>query len=143
MNALELGVQVHKTLEKIICSDNWQTVKASLDSSLRFSEIDRDKIISRVEGVMELDGVQQFFQPNIHVEVEVDFVDKLGKVLRPDRIVRIDDTWHVIDYKSTISGSVSHEKQVREYVHLLEEIEKAEVKGWLIYTDPSALKNVL
>ena len=143
LNALELGVQVHKTLEKIICSDNWQTVKASLESSLRFSEIDRDKIISRVEGVMEIDGVQQFFQPNIHVEVEVDFVDKSGKILRPDRIVRIDDTWHVIDYKSTISGSVSHEKQVREYVHLLEEIEKAEVKGWLIYTDPSALKNVL
>ena len=34
----------------------------------------------------------------------MDFVDKSGKVLRPDRIVRIDDIWHVIDYKTTQSG---------------------------------------
>jgi hypothetical protein len=28
---------------------------------------------------------------------------------------------------------------VREYVSLLEEIEKSEVKGWIIYTDPTQL----
>jgi ATP-dependent exoDNAse (exonuclease V) beta subunit len=139
LDALQLGSQIHKTLEKIINWDNWINVKNSLESSLRFSEKDRNKIIKRVQGVMDLDSAKMFFQPGIHVEVEVDFVDKSGKVLRPDRIVRIDDIWHVIDYKTTQSGGVSHEKQVREYVSLLEEIEKSEVKGWIIYTDPTQL----
>ena len=143
LDALQLGSQIHKTLEKIINCDNWINVKNSLESSLRFSEKDRNKIIERVQGVMDLDSAKMFFQPGIHVEVEVDFVDKSGKVLRPDRIVRIDDVWHVIDYKTTQSGGVSHEKQVREYVSLLEEIEKSEVKGWIIYTDPTQLITVV
>ena len=92
---------------------------------------------------MDLESAKMFFQPGIHVEVEVDFVDKSGKVLRPDRIVMIDDVWHIIDYKTTQSGEVSHVKQVREYVSLLEDIEKSEVKGWIIYTDPTQLITVV
>ncbi|MBT6174459.1 MAG: hypothetical protein HOH96_02780 [Flavobacteriales bacterium] len=143
LDALELGFQVHKVLEKIVNLDNWENVKYSLESSLRFSEKDRNKIIERVQGVMDLESAKMFFQPGIHVEVEVDFVDKSGKVLRPDRIVMIDDVWHIIDYKTTQYGGVSHEKQVREYVSLLEDIEKSEVKGWIIYTDPTQLITVV
>ncbi len=139
LDALQLGYHVHEILEKIVNLDNWKNVKYSLESSLRFSEKDRYKIIERVQGVMDLESAKMFFQPGIHVEVEVDFVDKSGKILRPDRIVMIDDVWHVIDYKTTQSGGVSHEKQVREYVSLLEDIEKSEVKGWIIYTDPTQL----
>ena len=104
LDALQLGFHVHKTLEKIVNLDNWKNVKYSLESSLRFSEKDRYKIIERVQGVMDLESAKMFFQPGIHVEVEVDFVDKSGKILRPDRIVMIDDVWHVIDYKTTQSG---------------------------------------
>jgi len=143
LDALQLGFHVHKILEKIVNLDNWKNVKDSLESSLRFSEKDRYKIIKRVQGVMDLESAKMFFQPGIHVEVEVDFVDKSGKVLRPDRIVMIDDVWHVIDYKTTQSGGVSHAKQVREYVSLLEDIEKSEVKGWIIYTDPTQLITVV
>ena len=143
LDALQLGYHVHEILEKIVNLDNWKNVKYSLESSLRFSEKDRNKIIERVQGVMDLESAKMFFQPGIHVEVEVDFVDKSGKVLRPDRIVMIDDVWHVIDYKTTQSGGVSHEKQVREYVSLLEDIEKSEVKGWIIYTDPTQLITVV
>jgi hypothetical protein len=143
LDALQIGYHVHEILEKIVNLDNWKNVKYSLESSLRFSEKDRNKIIERVQGVMDLESAKMFFQPGIHVEVEVDFVDKSGKVLRPDRIVMIDDVWHVIDYKTTQSGGVSHEKQVREYVSLLEDIEKSEVKGWIIYTDPTQLITVV
>ena len=143
LDALQLGYHVHEILEKIVNLDNWKNVKYSLESSLRFSEKDRYKIIERVQGVMDLESAKMFFQPGIHVEVEVDFVDKSGKILRPDRIVMIDNVWHVIDYKTTQSGGVSHEKQVREYVSLLEDIEKSEVKGWIIYTDPTQLITVV
>ena len=139
LDALGLGIQVHKTLEKIIHVEHWKKIKDSLESGLRFSDKDKNKIIERVQGVMDLAAANMFFQPENHVEVEVDFVDKSGRMFRPDRIVRIDDVWHVIDYKTTDSGKLSHEKQVREYVHVLEEIERTQVKGWIIYTDPTQL----
>jgi ATP-dependent exoDNAse (exonuclease V) beta subunit len=139
LDALELGVQVHKMFEKIINLDDWKRIRKTLDSSLRFSEKDRHKIMERVQGVMNLDSAMMFFKQGIHVEVEVDLVDKSGEVLRPDRLVRIDNVWHVIDYKSSKLGKVSHEKQVRKYVNLLSKIETYEVKGWIIYTDPTEL----
>ena len=138
----ELGTEVHKVLEKLNSKDDWESVKKSLSVGVIFGDRDRLIIEERVENILNLDGAQVFFTPGIHVESECDFVDIDGGVSRPDRIVRIDGVWHIIDYKTSEAQKNKHIKQVERYVKTLEEIEGGEVMGWLLYTEPIHLVSV-
>ncbi|PCJ81785.1 MAG: hypothetical protein COA49_04590 [Bacteroidetes bacterium] len=143
LNARELGTQVHSVLEKIICVDDWSKVKKKISTGLNIGKQDLKEIVSRVEGVLNLKEAKSFFKKGIHVEAERDFVNEDGKVVRPDRIVKDGDVWHVIDYKSTESGQDKHVRQVEDYVNMLKQIEESEVKGWILYTDPLKLVSIL
>jgi ATP-dependent exoDNAse (exonuclease V) beta subunit len=138
----ELGTEVHKVLEKLNSKDDWESVKKSLSVGVIFGEKDRLIIEKRVENILNLDGAKGFFTPGLHVESECDFVDIDGGVSRPDRIVRIDGVWHIIDYKTTEAEKNKHTKQVERYVDTLKEIEGGTVKGWLLYTEPIHLVSV-
>ena len=138
----ELGTVVHKVLEKLNSEDDWLDVKKSLRAGVGIGEVDRLIIEKRVENILNSARAKVFFAPGLHVESECDFVDIDGGVSRPDRIVRIDGIWHVVDYKSTESGKNKHMKQVEGYVETLRAIEGDCVKGWLLYTDPLQLVSV-
>ena len=133
---------MHKVLEKLNSKDDWESVKKSLSVGVIFGDKDRLIIEERVENILNLDGAQVFFTPGIHVESECDFVDIDGGVSRPDRIVRIEGIWHIIDYKTTEAEKNKHIKQVERYVNTLKEIEGGIVKGWLLYTEPIHLVSV-
>jgi len=138
----ELGTVVHKVLEKLNSIDDWASVKKSLSTGVAIGNSDRLIIENRVEDILNLDRAKVFFTPGLHVESECDFVDIDGGVSRPDRIVRIDGVWHIIDYKSTEASKKKHIKQVEGYVSTLKEIEGDNVNGWLLYTDPIQLVSV-
>jgi ATP-dependent exoDNAse (exonuclease V) beta subunit len=138
----ELGTVVHKVLEQLNSEDDWPEVKKSLSAGVGIGETDRLLIEKRVENILNLDRAKVFFAPGLHVESECDFVDMDGGISRPDRIVRIDGVWHIVDYKSTESGKNKHIKQVEGYVETLQAIEGDRVKGWLLYTDPLQLVSV-
>jgi ATP-dependent exoDNAse (exonuclease V) beta subunit len=138
----ELGTVVHKVLEQLNSEDDWPAVKKSLSAGVGIGETDRLIIEKRVENILNLDRAKVFFAPGLHVESECDFVDIDGGISRPDRIVRIDGVWHIVDYKSTESGKNKHMKQVEGYVETLQAIEGDRVKGWLLYTDPLQLVSV-
>ena len=129
-------------MEKLNSTDDWVSVKKSLSKGVAIGTSDRLIIENRVEDILNLDRAKGFFTPGLHVESECDFVDIDGGVSRPDRIVRIDGVWHIIDYKSTEAGKKKHIKQVEGYVSTLKEIEGYNVKGWLLYTDPIQLVSV-
>ena len=129
-------------LEKLNSKDDWESVKKSLSVGVTFGDKDRLIIEERVENILNLDDAKVFFTPGIHVESECDFVDIDGGVSRPDRIVRINGTWHIIDYKTSEAEKNKHIKQVERYVKTLEEIEEGAVMGWLLYTEPIHLVSV-
>jgi ATP-dependent exoDNAse (exonuclease V) beta subunit len=57
-----------------------------------------------------------------------------GDVGRPDRVVKLEDGWHVLDYK-TGAPEKKHHAQVNAYMQAIAEMEPAEkVHGWLLYT---------
>jgi len=54
--------------------------------------------------------------------------------------VTLFDTWNVIDYKSSLSYSESHLKQVKYYVDAIKEISGDEVNGYICYLLPDGIK---
>ena len=136
LTPLELGSEVHRALEKIVTSSDWDEVKKSLESGYRIGEEDRATIISRVSEVLNSDETKGYFAHGLKVESEQSFVNSEGQILRPDRIVKSEEGWTVIDYKSSTEGESKHKKEVEEYCSMLSEIEGDHVEGVIIYTDP-------
>ena len=143
LTPLELGSEVHRALEKIVTSSDWDEVKKSLESGYRIGEEDRATIISRVSEVLNSDETKGYFAHGLKVESEQSFVNSEGQILRPDRIVKSEEGWTVIDYKSSTEGESKHKKQVEEYCSMLSEIEGDHVEGVIIYTDPLKVLKVV
>ena len=143
LTPLELGSEVHRALEKIVTSSDWDEVKKSLESGYRIGEEDRATIISRVSEVLNSDETKGYFAHGLKVESEQSFVNSEGQILRPDRIVKSEEAWTVIDYKSSTEGESKHKKQVEEYCSMLSEIEGDHVEGVIIYTDPLKVLKVV
>lgn len=73
---------------------------------------------------------------------EKEFITKYGRFLRIDRLVNMNNTLYVIDYK-TGKYEEEHLKQVKKYVDIVKEIdEKLNVEGLVYYLETGELKNV-
>ena len=65
-----------------------------------------------------------------------------GELGRPDRVVRLAGTWHVVDFK-TGKERDKDKAQVAGYCEVLSAIYPDDsVKGWLIYTETMQLVDV-
>ena len=64
-----------------------------------------------------------------------------GHVLRPDRMLRAEDGWLVVDFKTGLP-KVSHHDQVKGYMTQIESVSGAPVKGFLLYTNSLELVEV-
>ncbi|MBM55549.1 MAG: hypothetical protein CMB32_03220 [Euryarchaeota archaeon] len=143
LSPMQIGTEVHRLLESIQTIEDWGQQKKSFESGMTISSSDKIKIIERVEAVLQSEDCNKYFSKNLHVETEQSFITSDGKIVRPDRIVKSDEKWTVIDYKSSVKGVEKHKKQVASYCEILSEIEGAKVDGIIIYTDPLKVLKVV
>ena len=81
-------------------------------------ESDLDTIRTLVESIVYHDELKQYFSKTAEVFNERNILIPSAGVKRPDRLVRSDKGWVVIDYK-TGEPHESHIKQVDEYASFL------------------------
>jgi len=62
--------------------------------------------------------------------------------MRPDRVVRKGDGWHVIDFKTGAVDIETHSGQVRNYMSVLAALENTTPRGWILYLNPWRLVEV-
>ena len=77
-------------------------------------------------------GVKPFFEENLTVKTESEIITPSGKLLRPDRLVWVDDMLYVIDFKTGIPSD-KHKTQMLEYLNVIEQMDYPEPKGVLLY----------
>ena len=82
-----------------------------------------------------------FFAPGSTVECEPDWMGEEG-LMRPDRVVRNEGGWHVVDYKTGEVNLDVHADQVRKYMRTLAALESTQPRGWILYLNPLRLVEV-
>lgn len=78
------------------------------------------------------DEYAPYFQNHLNVLNETSIISTDGSILRPDRVIFMDDQVVVIDYK-TGSPSEKHQEQIDLYCTKLKEMGYESVKGKLLY----------
>lgn len=73
-----------------------------------------------------------YFLKGLKVKTECDLLTTDGKTFRPDRVVYLNNSVKVIDFK-TGKFSEKHKEQLSNYVQLLQQVETQKVTGSLIY----------
>ena len=143
MTPRELGLELHRILDRIKTVKDWAKLKAELKNGMAISSEEAQIIISRVDSVISGELTGKYFAEGLHIETEQSIVTSDGEIIRPDRIIYDGHVWTVIDYKSSLEGKARHKKQVEKYCSYLSEIEGPKVEGLIIYTDPLKLLKVV
>jgi len=140
----EKGILLHDLMAQVDCASDWPEIKQRFQSQWTLSDRDREDVLSWAESVLEHEASRRFFEDFDHVESEAEWVDEAG-VIRPDRVVFLEGTWHIIDYKTGSDDAHQTTKnmsQVRRYMRALSQMEAAPVKGWLLHLNPWRLQEV-
>ena len=136
-----LGSLVHALLAEVADSAEWPKIRARFAARWTLNEGDRNTILTWADGVFAEEDSAAFFEPGCTVECEPEWMNK-GRAMRPDRVVRKGDGWHVIDFKTGAVDIETHSSQVRDYMSVLATLENTKPRGWILYLNPWRLVEV-
>jgi ATP-dependent exoDNAse (exonuclease V) beta subunit len=125
---VKLGLQVHSILEQMQTSSDMVLL---LEKLLMAGEIDQKQkkhIEKRLQKLLQNPDYANYFDPKNPYLAEAEFMVELdGQIvaLRPDCMVKIDDAWVILDFK-TGAEDEEYELQVESYKAALEKL------GWKI-----------
>ena len=113
-------------------------VEEAMQRFVRETPIDKEeqqRLEELVRQVVTHPDTARFFQKDYEVKNECDLTDGLA-LGRPDRVVFTpEETW-VVDFKTGRDLGEAHDRQVRHYCQVIEEMGYPCVSGWLIYLLP-------
>jgi ATP-dependent exoDNAse (exonuclease V) beta subunit len=125
--ALEMGQRVHQVLANIHDAGDLQ----ALEERLKTDGIEETWVTAILQMLAHPD-IAPFFAPGQSVRTEADILLPDGHLLRPDRILFLQDSTQVLDYK-TGNPHPGHHAQLRQYLDKLEEMGyPGPLGGWSI-----------
>ncbi len=141
--AIEFGLALHYTLE-MMASFSQESIGAALSiAKNKFgATLSEDEFVSiqkRIERLVKDDAFLALVQGRVHKEKAISYNKELRYI---DLLVEQDDEWIIIDYKSSISHTQSHLKQVNFYKKAVREITAQKVKGYICYLLEEGVKLV-
>jgi ATP-dependent exoDNAse (exonuclease V) beta subunit len=140
------GNMIHDILSEIKTIDEQEIIKSIDRKIIRglLSEDDKMEILESVFKIINHDESKRFFEfsDKTIVKNETEILDENGKSYRPDKMIFEDNKATVIDFK-TGSVSTTHKEQVKKYLHLLQLQGYTSLKGYLLYTDPIKVIDVV
>jgi ATP-dependent exoDNAse (exonuclease V) beta subunit len=106
------------------------------DACYLFNYPDSEEITQCLLDFFNDTRMQKFFNPEYEAFNEKEVVDRYGNLKRIDRLVMAKDKIWIIDYKTGEGYQQEHQRQVREYAQLINELYPDRLpECWLIYVD--------
>ena len=140
---IEHGNAVHGLLGELKHSGDWPGLKERMEHANLWTPQQRASVAALIESILNGAETKRFFEARateVFAERTVHFGN--GELGRPDRVVRLDGVWHVIDFK-TGKERDKDKAQVAGYCEVLSAMHPADsIKGWLIYTETMQLVDV-
>ena len=123
------GIFTHEILAKINTKNDVEKVLKSYLLKGLITENEKSEIADRIFEIIE--KYPKYFTENQEVLSERELMIE-GKTYRPDRMVKIDNAWFIIDFK-TGNPSEKHQKQIDLYQKAMENLGKKIGGAELIY----------
>lgn len=123
------GIFTHEILAKINTKNDVEKVLKSYLLEGLITENEKSKIAERIFEIIEKHS--KYFAENQEILSERELMIE-GKTYRPDRMVKIDDAWFIIDFK-TGNPSENHQKQIDLYQSAMENLGRKIGGAELIY----------
>ncbi|MEO9532915.1 MAG: UvrD-helicase domain-containing protein [Crocinitomicaceae bacterium] len=135
------GTELHLVLSKIEQeSDLQEVLMACLNKGL-ISPENMPRLNEDVQRLFKNAHFQSYFNAE-RIENERPIIDAEGRVQIPDRVIYRENEVIVVDFKSGEEHSEKYEKQLSDYVLLLQDIGYSNVRGELFYTESCQVKSV-
>ena len=140
---IEHGNAVHGLLGELKHAGDWPGLKNRMEQANLWTPQQRMSVASLIESILNGAETKRFFEAH---STEV-FAERTvhvgnGELGRPDRVVRLDGVWHVVDFK-TGKERDKDKAQVAGYCEVLSAMHPDDpVKAWLIYTETMQLVHV-
>jgi len=140
-NPLDFGILMHEILCNIKTITDIRSYVREFISQGRINQEEGKYIINELETFLSQPEVIKWFRKGLKVRNEVTILVPGGHKYRPDRIVFDGKKVAVIDYKFGEQELVKHEKQIKTYAGLLQEM-GYEPESWLYYVKLNKVKAV-
>jgi len=141
--AIEFGLCLHYTLEMMENFKSESLLQALTISKNKYGAVLSEEEFSSIEKrISHLVSSAEFLdlsQGKIYKEKAISYNEELRYI---DLLIEKDNEWIVIDYKSAISYTQSHLKQVNFYKKAIAEITSSPVRGFIAYALEESLKLV-
>ncbi|MCB9224825.1 MAG: UvrD-helicase domain-containing protein [Crocinitomicaceae bacterium] len=128
------GNQLHLLLSRIKSANESSNEVEKLIRKGEIDEVNKESLLSDVERLFKNDRFAYYFDSN-KVKNEVALIDEVGNKHIPDKLIYEGNTLLVVDFKTGKEDKAKHEKQVKEYIQILQKMESLPVKGELFYTE--------
>ena len=132
--AIQFGLALHYTLEMVGSFEKEAIPEALNISKNRFGSVLQEEeftdIKRRLEQLMQSSEFQSLCEGKQHREKAISYEQKLRYI---DLLIEKEEEWVVVDYKSAMTHTYSHQKQVDFYKKAVSEITGKSVKGYIVY----------
>ncbi len=141
--AIEFGLALHYTLEMMAGFDDESITSAMNIMGNRYGSLLSDEEMSsiqkRIEHFVHDEVVAELVKGKIYKEKAISYNEELRYI---DLLIEKETEWVVIDYKSAMSHTQSHLKQVNFYKKAIREITAQQVRGYIVYLLEDGVKLV-
>jgi len=127
------GNIMHQLFEHIIEAKDIDRAIAKLRFEGKIEGTEIKDIKNTILSWLKHPGVTKWFDGSYIVKTEADILS--SKIKRPDRVMIKNDEVVVVDYKFGQQKHPSHHTQVRNYMHLLKNMNFKKVSGFLWYAE--------
>lgn len=129
--AINYGKKMHAVLEKINAVSETNEVLHNFELQGFINEEEKEIIQDELQILFSETALKKVFEADEFFN-ERDFISPNGMVFRPDRLVKVEDAWILLDYKT---GETKNKdiQQVQQYAKDLTDLGFAISKKYLIY----------
>jgi ATP-dependent helicase/nuclease subunit A len=131
------GIIYHKVFENIT---DIQSVTLSVDMAYADGLINKNEsedILNNINNKLNSGLPHKWFSDYNKLYLERNLLMPNGDFVRPDRVMKFNDYWTVVDYKFGKNREAKHLTQVNRYAELIEQIsgERVEAYVWYFFED--------
>ena len=133
-DVLQEGILIHDLMGEV---DTKEEIDSVIENALalgRISRTEKARYTNLLLNVVNHPELKEYFDKDLTIYKEQDILVPEKSFVRPDRVVKTDSHWAIIDYK-TGKYSFKHESQISRYGEIIHEITKEQCKKFLVYID--------
>jgi ATP-dependent exoDNAse (exonuclease V) beta subunit len=133
--AKKQGIVIHWILSKIKTKHD---VKTALSDALNqgfITSAELDFLHEKINRLIQLPLLEKYFEIGTNFKIESDLITSAGEIMRPDRVVFLENTVVIIDYKTGEEHDKKYFQQLTQYENALKEMGHLSTKKILVYID--------